>query len=155
MELEQSYWGGNGKHQTLYNELLAKLVPESGKCDTVGGELLRAISRIAHDWYNNGGWNNTSGASNYLQGIYAVLSEQGRKDLAYIAPWGSTMAYLDEFVNEAKYSAALERLADEVILLADKLQTQPNTQDMFDLQDDEQYPEDEDDGWDNEDQDEW
>lgn len=35
-------------------ELYANLVPMTGKCDTLGGELLRAANRIAFRWLNDG-----------------------------------------------------------------------------------------------------
>jgi hypothetical protein len=34
--------------------LFAKLVPASGKCDTVEGEMLRAINRMIYRYYNDG-----------------------------------------------------------------------------------------------------
>ena len=52
-----TYWGSRGKYQKLYDTLYAQLVPNSGKADTPAGELLRQISRVYHDLYNNG-WGN-------------------------------------------------------------------------------------------------
>ena len=35
-------------------ELFGKLVPGTGKCDTIGGEILRAVNRIGYRWWNDG-----------------------------------------------------------------------------------------------------
>ena len=52
-------------------------MPTSGKCDTVAGEILRAASKLLWDFNNNGvGWNNTSGALNYLIAKKVVNSEE-------------------------------------------------------------------------------
>ena len=47
------YWEGNGKHETELKEL-NKLVPYSGNCDTLEGELLRATERLYYHYYNDG-----------------------------------------------------------------------------------------------------
>lgn len=52
-----SYWSGQGRYEELYKKLFDKLVTESGRCKTTHGELLRAISKIYYDLYNNGGCN--------------------------------------------------------------------------------------------------
>lgn len=44
--------------ETQYKVLYERLVPESGKCETLEGELLRAVSRIYYDYTNNGFGNN-------------------------------------------------------------------------------------------------
>lgn len=51
------YWEHKGKHQDLYNALFAKLVPQEGPAETPDGELLRAVSELYYDAYNNGGCN--------------------------------------------------------------------------------------------------
>ena len=52
-----SYWNENGAYQKEYDELYEKLVPRSGEADTVHGEMIRAISRITYDYFNNGNCN--------------------------------------------------------------------------------------------------
>ena len=74
---EDTYWNDRGKYQKEFDELCEKLVPTSGKCDTVAGEILRAASKLLWDINNNGvGWNNTSGALNYLIAKKVVNSEE-------------------------------------------------------------------------------
>lgn len=48
------YWNTKGKYQKEYGDLWRSLVPGSGRADTEHGEVLRSISRIYHDLYNNG-----------------------------------------------------------------------------------------------------
>lgn len=49
-----TYWENSGKHQELYNSLYKRLVPDMGEADTKAGEVLRAISKLYYDSYNNG-----------------------------------------------------------------------------------------------------
>lgn len=51
------YWSGKGQYQDLYEKYWKELVPDMGEADTTEGEALRAIARINHDIYNNGGGN--------------------------------------------------------------------------------------------------
>ena len=37
-----------------FDKLFDLLVPESGKCDTLAGEIIRAINKIDYRWYNDG-----------------------------------------------------------------------------------------------------
>ena len=62
----KSYWKGNGKHQKEMDLLFDQLVPDYGNSDTLEGEILRAANRIYYDYYNNGMYNNTSGAVLFL-----------------------------------------------------------------------------------------
>lgn len=48
------YWSNAGRLSNEYNELYNKLVPSSGKADTIEGEVLRAASKIYYRHYNDG-----------------------------------------------------------------------------------------------------
>jgi hypothetical protein len=52
-----SYWNGNGVYQKEYQSLFDLYVPTEGKAETICGELLRAISRLSYEYYNNGNCN--------------------------------------------------------------------------------------------------
>tara|TARA_Y100001938_G_scaffold16919_1_gene20903 strand:- start:35 stop:559 length:525 start_codon:yes stop_codon:yes gene_type:complete len=54
---KQTYWGGNGKYQTEYDYLYDTLVPPQDCAITLEGELLRQVSNLAYDYYNNGNCN--------------------------------------------------------------------------------------------------
>lgn len=52
-----SYWNNNGAYSKELLELYNKLVPDSGNAQTVHGELVRAVSRLGYEYYNNGNCN--------------------------------------------------------------------------------------------------
>jgi hypothetical protein len=52
-----SYWNGDGRLQTEYDLLSDTLVPHSGRAKTLNGELIRAIGRLGHEYFNNGNMN--------------------------------------------------------------------------------------------------
>jgi hypothetical protein len=62
-----TYWDNDGPHQYEYQRLFEELVAPSGMSSTIEGECLSAASRLAHDYWNNGGGNNVSGAFFYLR----------------------------------------------------------------------------------------
>ena len=52
-----NYWKDSGAYQKEYEELYKKLVPNIGSSDTLNGELVRAISRLMYEYYNNANMN--------------------------------------------------------------------------------------------------
>lgn len=56
-ETGNSYWDGTGAYQAEYKEMYDALVPIQGEADTVNGELIRSVSRLTHDYFNNGNGN--------------------------------------------------------------------------------------------------
>lgn len=53
----KTYWNDEGVYQTEFNELYKYLVPNCGDAPTIQGELLRVISRLNYDYFNNGNCN--------------------------------------------------------------------------------------------------
>jgi hypothetical protein len=53
----QTYWNGQGAYQTEYDALYAALVPDSGSAATLNGELVRGVTRLSYEFYNNGNCN--------------------------------------------------------------------------------------------------
>ena len=53
----KSYWDNEGQFQKEYNELYNELVPASGKAENLFGEAIRAVSRLGHEYLNNGNCN--------------------------------------------------------------------------------------------------
>jgi len=53
----KTYWNDEGVYQTEFDELYKYLVPNCGDAPTVQGELLRVISRLNYDYFNNGNCN--------------------------------------------------------------------------------------------------
>ena len=53
----KTYWNDEGVYQTEFDELYKYLVPNCGDAPTIQGELLRVISRLNYDYFNNGNCN--------------------------------------------------------------------------------------------------
>lgn len=53
----KSYWNNEGAYQAQYDELYYKLVPSEGAAGNLIGEALRAASRLAYEYCNNGNMN--------------------------------------------------------------------------------------------------
>lgn len=56
-EIGKTYWNEEGIYQSEYDELYNELVPASGSAQTLNGELIRAISRLSYEYFNNGNCN--------------------------------------------------------------------------------------------------
>lgn len=69
-----TYWNNNGKFQMAATELEA-MVPNSGKCDSLKGELFRAVSKIYYDFHNNGFGNNWVNPALFLMNYVNLDSE--------------------------------------------------------------------------------
>ena len=141
------YWNNEGTYQAEYEKLAEELMPPMGASGTVGGEMLRAVSRIYHDAYNNGFCNNTSDAFNYL-------AEMGSSELDVImTPLAGAVNTGDytEFETGDKIDTALDMMVDHVVkMLIDDpdVAMQKTDDDMNDFRDADFYPEeDEDDSW--------
>lgn len=53
----KSYWNEEGAYQLQYNQIYDSLVPSEGQAQTLIGEVVRAVSRLSYDYYNNGNMN--------------------------------------------------------------------------------------------------
>ena len=79
------------------NELFDKLVPASGKCDFVAGELIRALGKIRYRWYNDGdycfsgyGIETCGNAWNYI--MYTLDGSE---------EWNKANSAFDDLIKEA------------------------------------------------------
>lgn len=129
--MENTYWNNQGWYQTEYDRL-AKLMPMMGKCDTVAGELIRAASRLGHDFYNNGMGNNTSGAVNFLLHKDAIDD----KTHATIYEYTRGVQYDGRYEGDC-LQVAIEHMVDltiEFIRANPELETEKNTDDMFEFE---------------------
>jgi hypothetical protein len=139
--MENTYWGGKGKFQAAYDELV-KLMPASGKSDTVAGELIRATSRIGYQFYNNGMGNNVSGALNFLRDKGAI--DENTYNTIY--EYSRGRIYNGHYEGDS-LQVAVERATDmtlEMITRNPVLVTMSNSEDIFDFEEPEQYYNEED-----------
>lgn len=135
--MENTYWNHKGKFQAEYDRMVDELMPAMGACDTVAGELIRSVSRLGYDFYNNGMGNNTSGAANFLREKGAIDPD------TYDTIYEFTRGRLYEGrYNGDSLQVAIERAVDmtvEMILRNPVLLTAKNEEDMFDYGEPEQH----------------
>jgi hypothetical protein len=133
--MDNTYWNDNGQYQAEYKRLI-ELMPASGGSTVVAGELIRAVSRLGYDLYNNGMGNNTSGAVNMLLELGAIDAEVH----ATIYPFTRGRLYAGNYTGD-RVQLAIESAVDstiEHILANPALETEPNPHDMFDWADEEE-----------------
>jgi len=99
-KMENTYWNGKGKYQKQY-EILEKLIPKEKRSKYENIELLRCISNVYYDYYNNGFCN------------YDILQEE----LGFLAKYGfhisknTTPKELENIMN-----AIIERILGKLII---------------------------------------
>lgn len=67
------------KNEDRINKLFKELVPETGKADSLAGELVRAMSRIGYRFYNDGDQLGIGYGQGNLQPCRAVPWSQGQR----------------------------------------------------------------------------
>jgi len=137
--MENTYWNNQGKYQNDYDRLV-ELMPAMGKSSTIAGELIRAASKLAHDFYNNGMGNNTSGAVNYLDHM-CVFDNDNTNIYGTIYEYSRGRIYKGGYDGDA-LQVAIEKMIDltiEFILENPEFETDKNTDDMFDFADDDEH----------------
>lgn len=107
---------------TEYTKFWDALVPLSGKCETVEGELLRAATRINYDYYNNGFGNNWSNSYAYLRDF-----KKNYPEIAGAMNTGNALSVLRPYKNgrmmttnmntpqDKKIQESILRLMDECV----------------------------------------
>jgi len=133
-------------NETRISELFDELVPMEGKADTVAGEIVRAVNRIAYRNSNDGdrigvgyGKETCNAPARYLQTVGNVTMRNLISDM-----WGMW--------SERLYDAAVETLIAVTVKYIDdhpELKTTANDQDMWDYR----IPSEDEDCWEDEDED--
>lgn len=135
------------KNEDRINKLFKELVPETGKADSLAGELVRAMSRIAYRFYNDGDMVNIAYGKETCNPAARFLIAKGNAEVS------SLTAGLWEIFSEDAYEKVMDILCGAVADYVEQnpdLRNQP-TEDMWDFKDEE---EDQDDSWDEE-EDDW
>jgi hypothetical protein len=133
---DTSLYSGKSPLSAEYNRLFALLVPSEGRCATLEGEMLRASSRIYHDYYNNGFGNNWSGAHRFLDKHLGLRSSE-RKMLGRYARGRICKRSEGQYGSNDPIAIALEDIATRVVewvLTVEKTGFNENNEDMFDYQ---------------------
>lgn len=155
----QTFWNEDHPLTAKANELFGQLVPASGTCPAVVGELLRASSKISWDWFNNGwGCNNWSGAVIYIRENIVELD----LSVEVLAKLTTALNYVYEW-SHGEPSPRGDRPTEIVttiheIIVQGILGTSPvdwtsNSVDMYDLNEDDYQEGEEDDFYGEEDDD--
>jgi hypothetical protein len=137
--MENTYSNETGAYQKDYDRLV-ELVPGMGEANTIAGEMIRAIGKLGYELYNNGMCNNSSGAVNMLRDKNAINQDTWET----IYPFTRGRRYEGNY-NGDSFQLAVESSIDQTIryiLDNPELETTPNTQDMFDWQDDDEKDDD-------------
>ena len=119
MKYENTYWNGKGKYEKEYHELFNRLVPLQGKADTEAGEVLRRISILYYDLYNNGSVQpHARNAMNFLirrvakfSGFIIDMNDEQIVDFLKSLPSNSR-----NFGRSQSYVDTLDLIVDAVIL---------------------------------------
>ena len=140
-----SEWTGfNKEEDEKWEELWNKYVPADGKADTVGGEIMRAISRLVYRWNNDGDTCNEGeylGSNyNHCQGANLYLLDQNIPGYVDLRGIYGKIEY-DDTVKEVLM------VIFKYLLAHPELFEKPNKEDDLELS---PYEEDEDDEWDDE-----
>lgn len=133
------------KNHERINELFEELVPESGKAESLAGELVRAMARIGYRWYNDGDQVGIGYGRETCNPAARFLIHKGNKEVGDLAAsiWG--------IHSEEAYEKLIDILAGAVADYVEghsELLTLPTT-DMWDLRD----PDEDVDDWDEEEED--
>jgi hypothetical protein len=137
-----TFWNQEHPLSEQAQELFEKLVPMSGSCTTLQGELLRASTRIGYDWYNNGwGCNNWSGAVVFLREHLSDLPNKPEpkvifeflKRLDYVHDYshGEPCHFVYDGPNCEAVTKIHEIVVNAILANPDPI---PTTLDMFDFQ---------------------
>lgn len=124
MKYENTYWNGKGKYEEEYHTMFENLVPLQGKADTEAGEVLRRISTLYYDLYNNGDvQSNSRNAMNFLIRRAGKLSEFtiGMDDEQLVDFLKSLPSNSRNFGKCQEYVDTLELIVDAIILYAQQL----------------------------------
>lgn len=120
-------WGGlTEENQKFEDEMYERFVPWSGKANTLGGEILRAITRIVYKFYNDGDTvaRYYSSASNYSWAADTFL-------IFKVPSYVSLRDYTDNNKFELKLSENFNNII-EYLRNNENLFSIPNSEDCLD-----------------------
>ena len=116
------YTSGKGRYQAEYEELWDRFVPVSGQANTVQGELVRVIGKLADQYYRNGRSNWDRGFRMLTNILYrhlrdpAVFSQEVlheiQRDIAAIRAWGSGELQLPYTDEEDPFDCITDRVVE-------------------------------------------
>lgn len=116
------YLRGEGRYDEEYAELSERLVPGRGQAMTVQGELVRAIGRLASEYYRNGNMNWDEHFSAFTRYLERHLCDATVFDERTICRTGEDLAELRRYGEEGEEPPyeeegedAFDRITDRVV----------------------------------------
>lgn len=116
------YGRGKGKYEQEYERLWTQLVPISGQADTVQGELVRAIGKLASEYNQNGNANWDRGfrmLTNYLwkhlrdrKAFDLLTIAQAERDIQEIRGMGNRSRLLNYQDGEDAFDRIMDRVVE-------------------------------------------
>lgn len=128
------------KYDNEIEVLFDELVPSSGKCDSMAGELVRALNRIVYRYFNDGDKIGVGYGKETCNPAARFLLEEGCGNIP------DEIEYLWGLRSDSLYEKHLNALAEAVIDMVNKdpdLRNMP-TGDMWDYEDPNEDVDDED-----------
>lgn len=126
------------KNEKRIEKLFDEMVPETGKADSLAGEMVRAVSRIGYRFFNDGDMVNQGYGKQTCNPAARFLIAKGNSEIS------SLTVALWEIFSEDAYEKVLDTLegavADYIEQNSD-LRTQP-TKDMLEFRDAEEDQDD-------------
>lgn len=114
------YARGEGRYDEEYADLWARLVPRGGQAETVQGELVRAIGRLASECYRNGSTNWDDGFRAFAEFAERHVRDASVFDESTICGIEQDLAEIQRYGEEEEppYEEgedAFDRLTDRVV----------------------------------------
>jgi len=114
-----TYWNEKGKYEKAYARIWSSHIPMNGSCTDMRAELVRCISRVYYDIYNNGGGNVLAG-SYFLVFMGANLPEHLQKEFKVVNRVfddadEDNFSLIYKTFSEDEYAIALDRLVDGIV----------------------------------------
>ena len=120
------YWSRKGRYQKRYDAMHSRLVPEIGEAQTDAGEILRLVSRIYYDVFNNGGGNLPG--SGFREKLVSLCPKEAKEHARKFGKSSNPRQYsyrnfdakfMDKFVDWAiLYAEALEKAQAASVAIA-------------------------------------
>lgn len=128
-----------------FEELSDALMKSSGKSDTVGGELVRAVNRICYRFYNDGDVIGCGYGNETCNMAGRYILQYGNKEMRDVLKtmWNGDVNDTDYAMADKPYELLLSQLVDETVKYIDNGNNELNkeTEDMLDFsyQEDSKY----------------
>jgi len=134
---QPTYWNNKGKFEKEYNFICTYFIPPEGSAYNLDAELVRCVSRIYYDIYNNDGCNlynyqyfiefvkehipdniDKKKFNNVVGGIHALQDEENCYELDDLnSNFKPDLDYVVDVIVEMVYNKLIEVKHDEKVIL--------------------------------------